>query len=358
MRAGWLFLAVLALFVAAPAVGVPASHYIPHMGDRFAYSELVSVANGTGNYSGYTDSTAINGSISVTAVASNGTASAQYYNLDRWADNQGDFQNTTSSGAFTFSSTTFLYVQGTDNQTGYVNPTVWFYVNNAMTAGTPFTLLNTAMTVVSTNYSYDLGTAAGQYVRTIFTWGNGSYIRDDDYGVFNAVYSWKAYFDPSTGYMVGYTYTETDTNNSPDAGSFTYTDHLAVTSTSYPLTAASGPSPGGGGSTSGSSFPTGLVIGLVVLVVVIIVILAVALALRGRRRGSLPTHSARGQVQYPTATPPPVGPAPPPVHLTPSGQPVVQQIVVKETVKVKCAYCGALIDSTAERCPFCGAART
>jgi rubrerythrin len=44
--------------------------------------------------------------------------------------------------------------------------------------------------------------------------------------------------------------------------------------------------------------------------------------------------------------------------LTPSGQPAVQQIIIKETVKVNCRYCGSLIDSTAETCPFCGATRS
>jgi len=84
------------------------------------------------------------------------------------------------------------------------------------------------------------------------------------------------------------------------------------------------------------------------------VIIALLVA-RSRRRHPLPQHSGTGQVAY---TPPPMGPPPPGIHLTPSGQPAVQQIVIKETVKVNCRYCGNLIDSTAEKCPFCGAART
>ncbi len=55
--------------------------------------------------------------------------------------------------------------------------------------------------------------------------------------------------------------------------------------------------------------------------------------------------------------PPPPGPPPENIDLTPK-QPPVQQIVIKEVVKVKCRYCGALIDSTAETCPICGAPRT
>ena len=84
-----------------------------------------------------------------------------------------------------------------------------------------------------------------------------------------------------------------------------------------------------------------------VLVIVIIIILAYAFS---RRRRKLPTHSSQEMHPVP-------GPPPPDINLTPK-QPPVQQIVIKEVVKVKCRYCGALIDSTAETCPFCGAPRT
>ena len=87
---------------------------------------------------------------------------------------------------------------------------------------------------------------------------------------------------------------------------------------------------------------------------VVIVVVALLLAVT-RRRTRLPTHSARGQVNF---TAPPVGPPPPPISLTPAGQPPVQQVVIKETVKVNCRYCGQLIDTTAATCPFCGAPRT
>ncbi len=54
----------------------------------------------------------------------------------------------------------------------------------------------------------------------------------------------------------------------------------------------------------------------------------------------------------PSAYPPPAS-----VNLIPGGQPAVQQIVIKETVKVPCRYCGTLMDSTATVCPQCGAPR-
>lgn len=339
------------LLVALALAPAAQAHYVPAPPIGFSYDETVSVGNGIGNYGGYTESTVINGSLAVTAVLSNGTDQSRYYNEDVYHNSSGASYGWSSSGRFVFSPQTFLYVNGTDNQTGYTSPSVWFFIDNSVGPGSQVTLLNSEMSVVTTSYSYDLGTSAGNVVRTIFVEGNGSYERDDSYGVFTATYNWKAYFDPGTGFIVGYLYTELDRDSSGNG--FTLTDALTVTSTTYPLTAGSSSS--GSSSSGSSSIDWPLLIGALVAVVVIVVIVVVILAVaRARRRHPLARHSATGQVSY---VPPPVGPAPPPIQLLPSGQPAVQQIIVKETVKVKCPYCGSLIDSTAEKCPFCGASR-
>jgi hypothetical protein len=345
-----LLLSVL-LFLAAPTISVSGSHYTPARGDQFAYNETVALGAGMGDYQGYTESTVINGSLGVTAVLPNGTESAFYYNRDSYQNNTGAQYSWTSSGTFTFSDLTFYYVSGTDNQTGYSNPRVWFLMDNSLTVGSTFYLLNTQMTVVSTSFNYALKTAAGAYVKAIFAEGNGSFQRNDAYGVFTASYNWKAYFDPTTGYIVGYAYTEQDSDPSGDG--FTLTDTLAVTHTSYALTPGVAPPPSSSG--SGSALSTWLLPVIVVLVVVIVVVVVVLALSRSRRGRALPKHSPTGQMTF---TAPPPGPPPPGIQLTPSGEPAVQQIVIKETVKVNCRYCGALIDSTAEKCPFCGAART
>lgn len=344
---------VLAVFVLLAAGAVPSSgaHYVPHASDAFDYTESLSLNDGTGNYSGYTETTAVQGSVRVTAVLPNGTESATYENSNSYQNDQGASYRWSSEGNFTFSAVSFRYVEGTDNQTGYVNPFVWFYMNNSLAVGSSFYLLNSQMSVVATDFSYPLDTAAGSTVATTFAEGNGTYQRDDAYGVFSATYNWKSYFDPSTGYIVGYLYTEQDSNSAGDG--FTWTDSLAVTATTYPLSPAPTTS-----STSGStSVPLLALVALVVVVIVVVVVIIAVLA--ARRRARLPTHSAHGQVRFPSPAAPmsPLGAAPPPIALTPSGQPAVQQIVIKETVKVKCQYCGSLIDSTAERCPFCGATR-
>ncbi len=348
----WLLIPVVLLAAPAVAVAPAAAHYVPQSGDHFQYFEEWALTGETGaDYTGYAENEYVTGTIGVTSVAANGTVAAYYSSTDRWENNTGSEYAWTSSGTFTFSASTFHYLEGTDNQTGYTNPFVWFYMNDSLSVGSSFYVLNTGMNVVSTDFAYDLA-PGGQYVRTIFTEGNGSYERDDVYGIFSATYNWQSYFDPSTGYIVGYLYTEQDTNQS-NGESFSVSDLLYVTSTSYPLTPASAPS----GGSSPSGFPTALVLVLVVVIVVIVIVVVIALALRSRAR-RLPAHSPTGSVGFgPPPVPPAVG-APPPVHLTPSGQPAIQQVVLRETVKVPCQYCGTLIDSTATVCPVCGAPRT
>jgi hypothetical protein len=344
-------LALLLVLLAVPPVGNVGHDYTPQMGDNFHYYETVALNNGAGNYSGYTENTYVNGSIAVTAVASNGTENASYQNSNSWSNNGGQSEQWNAGGTFTFSANTFEYVNGTDNQTGYTSPVyVWFFMNNQLAAGSPFSLLNSPMTVVSTNYSYDLG--GNRYVATIFTEGTGSYERNDEYGDFAATYDWKSYFDPGTGYIVGYLYSEHDSDGAGDG--FTWTDTLYVTSTSYTLTAAAAPpsssSPGWAG------YLADIVVVVVLLVIVIVVVWLIARSRRNRPR-QLPQHAAPGNIGYGAPPPPPpyapIGGAPP-IHLTPSNQPV-PQVVLRETVKVKCRYCGNLIDVTDKVCPNCGA---
>ena len=222
-------------------------------------------------------------------------------------------------------------------------------MDNSIPVGGTFTLLNTEMTISPKSYSYFLP-SQNENVNVIFAQGTSSYQRNDEYGQFTATYTWKAYFDPSTGYIVGYDYVEHDTNPSGDG--FTYTESLYVTSTSYSLIAAaattinSSPSGGNSGSTQNLDY-------IIAIILVIIVIAIISYAISRRKRRTLPKHP------YQQQSPPPSPPNPPPENIDLiSKQPQVQQIVIKEVVKVNCRYCGALIDSTAETCPICGAPRT
>lgn len=348
-------LAVLVVpFLLMPSVAV--THYTPRPGDNFAYYEIITLNGGTGNYTGYTEHTYVNGSMKINSVQPGGIAAASYQYSWKWHNSTGSSSSGGSSGNFTFSYDTYLYVNGTDNQTGYYNPSVWFYMNNTLGQSGKFSLLNTQMTVLATGYGYYLP-SSGSYVKTVFARGSGSFQRNDVYGVFNAAYTWNTYFDPSTGYIVGYLYTEHDGDSAGNG--FTYTEQLYVTSTSYALTPASAPS-----SSSGINAGSYGILFIAVAAAAIVAAAVLLLTRRGKGRKTIPQHPTSGKVDYshntgqpPSQSAPLQTHSPPPISFNPQ-QPAVQQIVIREVVKVKCQYCGTLIDSTAQVCPACGAPRT
>jgi len=319
--------------------------YDPHQEDYFSYYEVVDVGSGTGIYSDYTDQTIVIGTESVNGVTADGIVSAHYGYTWNFSSNDGSIDSGGSSGDFNFSSNTFLYINGTDDQTGYVNPTVWFCMDSSIPEGGTFYLLNTAMTVKSRDYSYYLP-PENRNVYAIFAQGNSDYQRDDDYGQFTATYTWNTYFDPSSGYIIGYDYVEHDTNSS--GAGFTYTEKLYITSASYTLKTA--PTTGPAVISELMKYAVLIVVAVILVAILLIVLFAVS---RNRRR--LPKHPSQRPVYTPPSEPPP--PPPQDINLTPKQAPV-QQIVIKEVVKVNCRYCGALINSTAEKCPFCGAPRS
>ena len=312
------------------------SRYLPHNGDYFNYSQTIDLNNGVGLYSRYTEHSDTTGGETMNTVYGNGTVAAHYGYTFSWSNDSGSTMNGGKSGNFSYSSTSLLYTQGTDNQTGYEHSAVWFYIDNMTRNGATFYLLGTPMSVLSTSASFDL-TSQGRYVAAVLAEGKSSYFRNDIYGQFNAAYTWDVYFDPLSGYIIGYSYVEQDSNSAGNG--FTWTDNLHVTTTSYSLSTTTPPNPG--------LFSSSLLYGALAVILfglLVIIVVAAVVIRRGRR---LPKHTYYRDM----------GPAPPSVDLTPK-QPPAQQIVIKEVVKVKCQYCGALIDSTAQRCPFCGAPRT
>ena len=313
-----LSLPLFFLFLSFSLILIPAlASYVPHQGDTFSYYEVQNVNNGTGDYNGYTDQTVTNGTITINGIT-NDIAYAYYNWTSNWSDNQGDTpQNNASSGNFAFSSTSFLYTNGTDDQEGYVNPTVWFCMNSSLPQGSTFNVLNTVMTVISRNNSYDLPSQS-RNVNTIYAQGIGTYQRDDSYGQFTAAYTWNMYFDPSSGYIVGYSYEEQDTNTSGTG--FTLIDNLYITSESYSLTAA----------TSVGEFPNSAYVVFIGLVIVlVIVVIAVAYVVSRK-------HSSQQSMASSTSTTNTAG------H---TGQ------------IVKCPHCGAEVsfgDKTVTNCSYCG----
>lgn len=259
----------------------PVLAFSPHQGDYFKYSETTNLGNGTGSYAGYSEHQTVNGGENVTGASGN-IVSMNYEYTYNWSNSSGTSVSGSSGGPFTFSDATFHYVNGTDNETSfggvkYVNPSVWFAMNNSLPVGSNFTMLNTEMRILSTNASVFVPTQSA-IVNAIFAQGTGSYERNDVYGEFNAPYIWSSWFDPSTGYIIGYSYVEHDTNSSNGEG-FSYTDTLYVTQSSYPLTVLTLSSQIGGTtgplSTSTTSASSASQISLYDYAAVIVVIIAV-----------------------------------------------------------------------------------
>lgn len=297
--------------------------------------------------------------------------SSSYSYSYEYSNNQGSSTSASASGNFTWSPSDFTYVNGTDNQVGfgglpYSKPIrVWFAMNPSLAVGSTFFVLNTQFTVLSKNYSLLLPTENNRYVQTIEAQATGEYQRNDSYGVFTASYTWDEYFDPATGYIVGYNYVEQDDGSyQGQSGSFTYTDDLYVTTTSYTLLAAPVPTTTTSALTTSSSsstvapstlFPLYLSILLAIVVILIIIGAAIAFyASRRRRRkggggGSLPQHPQ--PPPYVPRSPPPISPG---IDL---GSRRPEQVVIRDVAKVNCKYCGTLIPTTDDRCPYCGAPR-
>ena len=228
---------------------------------------------------------------------SGSNVSASYSYSYQYSSNQGSSSSSVSSGNYTWSSGSYTYVNGTDNQAGYSQPVyVWFAMDPSLPSGATFYALNTQFTVLSKNYSFQLPTEGDRYVQTIEAQGTGQYQRNDSYGVFTASYTWDEYFDPSTGYIVGYHDVEQDNGKyQGQAGSFTYTDDLYVTSTSYNLVAASAPN-GSAGSNGKSTLGLAGVapyLDYLLILAIVLIVIAVSVAARRRRRrvDPLPKHS-------------------------------------------------------------------
>jgi hypothetical protein len=357
---GAFLLAILLVIAISPSIHFT-SAYSPQKGDFFGYSETTTVNNGSGVYTGYSDSLQTSGVEQIDSV-SGAIVSANYNSSYQYSSNQGSSTSGSSKGSYTWNAGNFTYVNGSDNQVGfggnlYSKPLyVWFVMNPSLSIGNTFYVLNTRFAVLSKNYSLRLPTM-NKYVQTIQTEGTGQYQRNDSYGVFAASYTWYGYFDTATGYIVGYDYVEQDNGNfQGQTGSFTYTDDLYVTSTSYSLTTVAPPTGKSSSITTTSTtqflagFPFNLGYILVALVLIlIIIVIAIYAATRRRGKDNLPKHS-----QY---TPPPTIPPAPYSSSVSLGSKPPEQVVIREVAKVNCKYCGTLIPSTADVCPYCGGPR-
>lgn len=342
VRKGRLAAGVLLFLLATSMLAAVArvSAYSPKQGDAFSYSESIVVNNGQGSYTGYSEQTLVSGTEQMNTIAGS-NVSTHYSFSFQYSNSQGNVTSSSKSGDFVWSSSTYQYVQGTDNQVGYTPPIyVWFAMSPSTPVGGRVVLLNTVASVVSTDASFQTP-STGNWVQAIHVQGTGSYQRDDSYGVFTATYTWDAYFDPTTGYIVGYNYVEQDSGQyQGNPGSFTYTDDLSVTSTSYSLAPGTAPPP------SYFGLDLGTLVGVISLLAVVVIGVSIYAVRRNRGKERIPEHSP---------TPPSLGsPTRSTIDL---GSRPSQQVVIRDVAKVNCKYCGTLIPTTADTCPYCGGPR-
>ncbi|MCI4367541.1 MAG: hypothetical protein L3K08_07305 [Thermoplasmata archaeon] len=215
----------------------------PRSGDRFRFHETITLGQGEGNRSGYTEDQFINGSYAVESVGPDGSASVAWAIKGVYVDSLQTDQSFADGGNFSFSPSTYRYVSGSDNQSEFAGPFVWFFVNGSLPVGASLHLQNSSFSVVSTDAPFPMPSSPTGYVQTLFAEGTGTYERNDYRGDFTAAYDWKVYFDPVSGYIVGYAYTEQDSD--VNGNGFTWTDTLAVTDTSYSLRSSPPPAPAG-----------------------------------------------------------------------------------------------------------------
>lgn len=224
---------IVTIIIAAIAIGANSAYaFSPQVGDSFKYYEAQDLGNGTGTYDGYWEHTIVTGGEQMNSVT-NGVVAANYSYSWTFTNSSGSHTTGGQAQPFTYSASNFGYITGSDqeNPSIYTNPTVWFAMHNDLPIGAKFQSLNTQMTIMSKNFSYYLP-SLNKNVVTIFASGTGTFHRNDIYGDFSAPYTFNEYFDPTTGYIVAYTYSEHDGNN--DA-TFDYHENFYVTQTSYQL---------------------------------------------------------------------------------------------------------------------------
>src|SRR5512136_3476033 len=106
--------------------------FVPHQGDTFSYHEVIDIVDGSGDYAGYTDHTVVTGTETVNGVTEDGNVSAHYSYTWDFSSNDGSTDSGSSSGDFTFSSSNVHYINRTDDQVGYVNPTDWVCIDSSI----------------------------------------------------------------------------------------------------------------------------------------------------------------------------------------------------------------------------------
>jgi len=221
---------VLLLSIFATWMFVPLASAKPAVNDSFGYDYSTHVSQGTGFYEGYKD--VMNSHSDYKVIFVEGTnVTVQSTGSWTYDDNEGLHQSGSNDLLFSFDSDTREYLGVSDDEgEGYVDPLIWFWIDPSdLVVGNEVWILDDYFTVTSTQKTIWHG-GLPREVAVLSVAGN--YLRDDEYGVFDAFYEDTYYFDRGTGYIVGKKYVEHDSNV---WATFKFTADVSITSSSYDL---------------------------------------------------------------------------------------------------------------------------
>lgn len=218
---------LLLTFLLLPLVASDASAD-PAVGDYFEYDYNTFVDQGTGSYYQYSDSMTSHSRYTIESidgewVTVRGTGSWRFEGSD------GYYDSGSINIIFNFSTLSRRYQSVTDLDVYYYDPAVWFWIPPYTTVGQVLRILDTSYTVTDIDHTKWFGMIPR---KVDVLHGEGSYVRDDVYGTFDAEFEDTYTFDRRTGFISSERYVEHDWSST---GSFRYRAEVDVTSSSYVL---------------------------------------------------------------------------------------------------------------------------
>lgn len=204
----------------------------PTTGQYFEFDDNTYLTNGQGNYSGYSEQETAHYRYTVQSVAAD--------NVTLFGSGDWSWTNSTIApvngnwaATFSFSTTTRLYTQGFDVLGQFTRPYVWFWVPSGLKVGQIVPILDDNLTVVSLSSTVWLGNFPPTPRVGVELQSTGAFVRNDVYGLFDASYTDRYWFDPATGFVIAEYYDETD---SASQGGFEWQEQVFTTTASFPIT--------------------------------------------------------------------------------------------------------------------------
>ena len=233
-----LFSLALAMAVLVPADTATASAPtdLPAAGQWFEYNYDIYLDSGQGNYSGYTETTTEHYRYQIESVVGDNVTVLGNGNW-AYSDSMGHSSQGGWTETFSFSDVTREYLHGFDvNGTfagqPYRSPTVWFWVPTPLSTGQTLQILDENYSVKSLSATVWLGSIPlprlGMELES-----SGSFLRNDNYGLFSATWDDQYFYDAQTGLIIAEIYTEHDADSAGDG--FQWRELASVTSSSYPI---------------------------------------------------------------------------------------------------------------------------